>query len=502
MSPRQVIVVGYGMAGARLAELIRRREPDPARIALTVIGAEPEPAYNRVLLSGVLAGQLPPVAVHLHEPDWAEQAGIDLRRAVSVTAVDRDSRMLTLSDGDRLHYDALILATGARPWLPPTPGLCAADGTPAPGVRVFRTLADCAQILEVARPGAPVAILGGGLLGLEAARGLAGRGSLVTVVHPVGHLMERQLDATAGAILADVLAELGIEFRLGVTATGYRPGDGLALSDGSQVPADLVVVAAGATPDTTLAEAAGLTVDRGVRVDDALRTSDPRIHALGDCASHPGALGGFVQSAWEQAEVLADLLTGADPAARYHGTPAVTRLKIRDVDLATLGEAHLDRTDPGVEILRLEDSTRGRYAKLVLRGDQIAGAIMLGAPDAAARITQLYDRGAPAPTDRLALLLGRALPTGAEPAGNPADLPDAAIICRCNTVTKATLTQAWHNGAHQPADLARITRATTGCGSCRETVKALAARLAESAATSTQPAAPAPAPASPAAPTP
>ncbi|MBP2477227.1 assimilatory nitrate reductase electron transfer subunit [Crossiella equi] len=486
MSPRQVVVAGYGMAGARLAEEVRRREPDPGQLALTVLGAESEPAYNRVLLSGVLAGRLPGVGVHLQEPDWAQRSGVDLRLGVAATGLDRARREVTLADGSAVRYDALVLATGARPWLPPTPGLCGPDGAPAPGVRCFRTVEDCAQIVEAARPGAPVAVLGGGLLGLEAARGLAGRGSLVTVVHPVAHLMERQLDPVAGAILAGVLAELGIEFRLGVTATAYRPGDGLSLSDGRHVPADLVVVAAGALPDTALAEAAGLACDRGVLVDDALRTDDPRVHAIGDCARHPGTLGGFVQPAWEQAAVLADLLTGANPAARYRGTPAVTRLKVREVDLAALGEAHLERDDPGVEVLRLEDSARGRYCKLVLRGDRVAGAILLGTPDAAARITQLYDRGDPVPTDRLALLLGRALPEDAPAAAHSADLPPTAVVCRCNTVTKQTLVRAWQDGARDVPALAGATRATTGCGGCTEQVRDLAARLAEAAEAAAQ----------------
>ncbi len=469
------MVVGYGMAGARFAEEVRGRDADG--VAVTVLGAEPHAAYNRILLSSVVGGAMTPGMVGLHEDGWAERHGVDLRLATTVTGIDRAARRVVLGDGSTVDYDALVLATGSRPWLPPTEGLVV-DDEPAPGAVAFRTLDDCEKILAASRPGAPVAVVGGGLLGLEAARGLASRGNLVTVVHPVGHLMERQLDAGAGRVLAGRLAALGIEVRLGVKAARYLPGDGLKLDDGSHVPADLVVVSAGVVPETGLAKAAGLTVERGVVVDDSLRTSDPRVHAIGDCAQHPGTASGLVQPAWEQAAVLADLLTGARPAARYRGTPVVTRLKARDVDLAALGEVHTGVDSADAEVLCLADPARGRYAKLVLRDDRVTGAIVLGAPDAAAAITQLYDRGIPAPSDRLALLLGRALPPGASVAHSPADLPAATTVCRCNTVSKSQLVKAWRAGARGVAGLAAATRATTGCGGCRDTVTAIAGWLA------------------------
>ncbi|GGM42294.1 FAD/NAD(P)-binding oxidoreductase [Longimycelium tulufanense] len=478
MRPQQVVVIGYGMAGARFAEEVRRRDPAGERVSLTIVGEETHAAYNRVLLSSVLAGAMATDAVTLHDGAWADRYGVTVRTGTRVSRIDRVVRTVTLADGDVLPYDAVVLATGSRAWLPPTEGLCDENGEPAPGVVAFRTLDDCERILATARPGAPVAVLGGGLLGLEAARGLAGRGNRVTVVHPVGHLMERQLDPAAGRVLARTLAQLGIEFRLNVLASGYVPGDGLKLADGSHVPADLVVVSAGVRAETGLAGDAGLTIDRGVVVDDALRTSDPRIHAIGDCAQHPGTISGLVQPGWEQAAVVADLLTGADSAARYTGTPVVTRLKARDIDLAALGEVHAELDDPDAEVVRLEDPARGRYAKLVLRDDKVTGAIMLGTPDAAAMVTQLYDRGMPAPSDRLALLLGRALPSGATGA-SPADLPSSAVICRCNTVSKGQLMTAWRAGARSVSALADATRASTGCGSCREAVCGIAQWLAE-----------------------
>jgi assimilatory nitrate reductase electron transfer subunit len=257
----------------------------------------------------------------------------------------------------------------------------------------------------------------------------------------------------------------------------YLPDDGLKLADGSHVPAELVVVSAGVRAETELARAAGLTVDRGILVDDALRTSDPRVHAIGDCAQHPATEAGLVQSAFDQAAVLAARLTGADPAIRYHGTPAVTRLKARDIDLATMGDVYPDPAgdqEPGFEVVCMQDSARGRYGKLVLRDDRVVGAILLGLPDAAANIIQLFDSGTPAPGDRLALLLGRALPDGQPgPAGaaSVAELPDDTLVCRCNSVTKNHLVAAWRDGAR---DLAAATRATTGCGGCRGTVTDIA----------------------------
>ncbi|GAB2991061.1 FAD-dependent oxidoreductase [Saccharothrix stipae] len=474
---RNVVIVGYGMAGARLADEIRRRDPKAERVSLTVLGDESHPAYNRVLLSSVVAGSLTPEAVRLHDPDWAAKHHVDLRLGGTVTKIDRTRRVVHVDDTE-VPYDALVLATGARSWVPPTPGLLDGNGVLAPGAVAFRSLDDCARIVDKASPGTPVAVLGGGLLGLEAARGLAGRGCLVTVVHPVGHLMERQLDAGAGRVLATTLSGLGIEFRLGVLAAKYVPGDGLELDDGTHVPADLVVVSAGVRAETGLAEQAGIEVDRGILVDDALRTSDPRVHAIGDCAQHVGTVSGLVQPAWEQAAVLADRLTGVAPAARYAGTTVVTRLKARDVDLAALGDVHVPVDSVDDEVLCFQDPARGRYAKLVLRDDKVTGAIVLGAPDAAAAITQLFDRGLPAPTDRLALLLGRALP--AENEASPADLPAAAVVCRCNTVSKGQLVSAWRGGATTLSAIAEVTRASTGCGGCKDAVCGIVDWLAAS----------------------
>lgn len=464
-------MVGHGMVGARLVEEIRRRDAQGTRVRLTVLGAEPRPAYNRVLLSTVLAGGLSTRSVQLHPAGWAARQRIDLRTGVAVTSIDRPGRAVQTADGAIERYDELVLATGSRAWIPPI------DRADDPRVVPFRDLADCERILALARPGARFAVLGGGLLGCEVARGLAGRGVRVTLLHPRPHLMERQLDAGGAAVLAAALAGLGIDVRLGARAVAWEPGDGVRLDGGALVAADSLVVAAGVRAETGLAAGAGLEVDRGIVVDDRLATSDDRVHAIGDCAQHPGTAAGLVQPGWEQATVLADLLTGADPGARYRGTRAVTRLKARDVDLATVGEPAA--FDGDAEVLRFSDPAGGRYAAIALRGDRVVGGTMIGLPDAAASMIQFYDSGMPAPADRLGLLLGRALPGAAAPTADPGRLPAAAVVCRCNTVTKGALVAAWRSGATDVPALRRTTRATTGCGSCTETVQGICAWLAE-----------------------
>lgn len=472
MSIRSIVIVGHGMAGARLASELRGHDPAAERVAVTVVGDEPHLAYNRVLLSTVLAGSLELDAVHTA----ADPHQVALRVGVAATEIDRTARRVRLSDGTSVSYDALVLATGARPWLPDVEGLVTDSGELAPGATTFRTRDDCERIVAGAWPGMPVAVLGGGLLGLETARGLAARGCLVTVVHPTSHLLDRQIDAAAAGILRRALEDAGVEFRLGAPAVRHLPGDGLKLADGGHVAGELVIVSAGVRPETGLAAAAGLAVERGIVVDDALRTSDPRIHAIGDCAQHPTTQAGLVQPAFDQAAVVAARLTGVDPGARYRGTPVVTRLKARGIDLAALGDVRADPTDdlpPGVEVICVQDPVRGRYGKLVLRDERIAGAVLLGLPDAAATIIQLFDSGAPVPSDRLGLLLGRALPGGA--AGTSVgDLADEALVCRCNSVSKARLVDAWREGARDTTALAAATRASTGCGGCRSTVDGLA----------------------------
>ena len=472
---RRVVIVGHGMAGGRLVdELVSRGVCD----GVAVVGAEPYGAYNRVLLSDVVAGRADVASLGLSDPEAIAATGVDVRLGTHAVRLDRAARLVVLDDGAALPYDDVVLATGSRAVVPPLAGLQAG----LPGVHSFRTLDDCREIVAAAANARRAVVLGGGLLGLEAARGLVRRGVHVTLLHAAPHLMERQLDPTAGAVLALQVHRLGLELRTGVTVTGVRAGtDGrlaaVRFDGGDEVPADLLVLACGVRSETALAREAGLAVNRGVVVDDRLATSDPRVRAIGDCAEFDGVPGGLVAPAWEQARVVADLLSGRDPAARWRPGHAVTRLKAADLDVASAGETQTDlwasMAEDGVEVVQLADPSRGRYVKAVVRGGVVTGAVCVGAPRAAAELTLLVERGSPAPADRTALLLPGARPAGGngpDDGGDPTLIPDRATVCRCNGVTKGAIVGAWDDGARTVEGVAARTRATTGCGTCRDTV--------------------------------
>ncbi|HMA47485.1 MAG TPA: FAD-dependent oxidoreductase [Frankiaceae bacterium] len=465
---RRVVVVGNGMAGSRVVEEIRARDRD---VAVTVFGAERDGAYNRVLLSNVLAGQAGLADVGLTTAGWHVAHQVDLHLGVPVTGVDRAARVVTAADGTRARYDALVLATGSRPRLPPVTGLRDAAGRLAPGAHAFRTLDDTRRILRSAGRARHAVVAGGGLLGLEAARGLAARGLDVEVVHVAGHLMERQLDATGGAILAATLRGLGVRVRVGTSPARVELCDGgvrgVVLADGTVLACDLLVLACGVRPEVRLAAAAGLRVERGVVVDGKLRSvTDPAVLAVGECAQHDGVVYGLVAPAWEQAAVLADVLTGADPAASYRGSRLVTRLKAPGVQLASLGE--VDGADGATEVVQFVDPARGTYKKVLIRDDRLVGAILLGDVATVGTLTQAYERGRPLPADRLPLLFAEV--GGGAPAGTPALVPAAATVCVCNGVTKRAIVDCVLAGARTADEVAARTRAGTGCGSCRDAV--------------------------------
>lgn len=458
----RIVIVGNGMAGTRLAGELSAHGGDGK---VTVLGAEPHRAYNRIMLSTLLTGAIGEPDVRLAE---VAGHGVDLRTGVCVTAIDRKDRAVRTDRGDQIHYDHLVLATGGRAVVPPLTGL---NGRELPErVVAFRTLDDCRRILAVADRAHRVLVLGGGLLGLEAARGLAGRGLEVTVVHPVPYLMERQLDPAAAAVLARTLAGLGVTTQLAVPATAVvaEPrGVRLELANGRSLAADLLVLACGIRPDTALATAADLAVRRGVLVDDQLRTNDQRISAIGDCAQHGDTLTGLVAPAWAQARVLAQVLSGADPSARYRPKPVVTRLKTAGIDLAAMG----DPGDGPGEELTFADPAGGTYARLRINHERVTAAILLGDNPSVGTVIQLFDRGQPVPSDRRSLLLGRALgPGSAEPATTPALMPAAATVCHCNNVNKGALVESWRSGARTVDEVVAETRAGTGCGSCRDVV--------------------------------
>ncbi|MFC9006386.1 FAD-dependent oxidoreductase [Streptomyces microflavus] len=454
---RRIVIVGNGPAGHRLAERLCALAPDTD---ITIVGQESEPAYNRVLLPSVLAGRLAPEATFLARHP---EGSVRVLNGVRVVCVDRAERQVRTADGLDLPYDDLVLATGAACFLPPLQGLMEQDGRPSKGVVALRTLADCQLVEDQLPVQGRIAVLGGGVLGLEVARALTERGYGVDVVHGGAHAMDRQLGPTAGALLATALDGLEVRVLAGRTATAWT-GDRLVLSDDSSVSADLLIVCAGVVPETSLAREAGLRVGRGVVVDEYLRTSDPYIHALGDCAEVHGEVSGLIAPAWEQAEVLAGVLTGESRA--YAGTRTITRLKVRGVDLAVIGAGESEVA--GAETVVVTDPARGQYARLSVLDTCVIGAVLLGLPGSVAAVSQLYDSENPAPNDRLALLMGRAV---ASPAQDPGSLPGQTVICRCSNVTKNDLATAWLRGARAESDVARATRATTGCGGCRGSVQ-------------------------------
>ncbi|MZF55649.1 FAD-dependent oxidoreductase [Streptomyces sp. SID5594] len=391
-SAAPVVVIGAGMAGARLA----------ARVpGVTVVGEERHAPYNRVLLADVLAGR--------YAPDVIALPATEVRRGVRAVRIDRADRLVHCDDGSVLHYGRLVLATGSNPVLPPLRGLGA---TLPDGVHPFRTLDDALALRAAVRPGARAVVIGGGLLGVSAARALAECGAQVVLAQQGEHLMERQLDPEAAALLRVHLEALGVEvhtecrvrgLRCTTTATGESVR-AVQLADGYELAADLTVLACGVRPRIGLARAAGLEVRKGIVVDDELRTSDPYIHALGDCAEHRSTLYGLAGPALEQADVLAEVLAGRP--ARYEGTRALTRLSLRAgshahgtqgpdaLDLAAFGEA---RPLPGDDVIRLSDATRGAYRTVVLREGRLAGGVLLGDLGAVAGLARTWQDDEPLP---------------------------------------------------------------------------------------------------------
>ncbi|OEJ31909.1 NAD(P)/FAD-dependent oxidoreductase [Streptomyces subrutilus] len=406
-SKQRVVVIGGGLAGLRLAARLA------GGAAVTVLGEEQHVPYNRVLLAEVLAGRYAPEVAAL------PAAGPELRRGVRAVRVDRADRKVHCDDGAALAYDTLVLATGSNPVLPPLRGLFEPEGRELPdGVHAFRTMDDCLALSEAVRPGVRAVVIGGGLLGVSAARALAARGAQVVLAQQAARLMERQLDAGASALLHAHLTALGVEIHTecrvrGLTtaptaaardARGHRRVTGAELADGYRLDADLVVLACGVRPRTGLAQAAGLEVRKGIVVDDRLRTSDPRIHAIGDCAEHAGQVYGLAGPALEQADVLAGVLTGADAA--YAGTRALTRLTLTTAggsgpfDLACFGET---TPRPGDDVVRFADATRRTYRTVVLRDDRLVGGVLLGELSTVGAVARTWE-GDEAPLDLFHLL--------------------------------------------------------------------------------------------------
>ncbi|MER5467370.1 FAD-dependent oxidoreductase [Streptomyces sp. NPDC002685] len=416
-SNTRVVVIGAGLAGVRLARRLdelgatggARSAVSP--VSVTLIGDEDHAPYNRVLLADVLAGRYAPEVIAL--------PGADRLTRARVTRIDRATRTLHCADGAVIAYDTLVLATGSNPVLPPLRGLFAQGGHELPeGVHAFRTMDDCLGLSKALRPGTRAVVIGGGLLGVSAARALALRGAQVVLAQQAERLMERQLDPAASRLVRRHLTDLGVEVHTECRVRDVRSVGGavrsVEMADGYALGADLVVLACGVHPRTGLAQDAGLAVHKGILVDDELRTSDPRIRAVGDCAQHDGTVYGLATAALEQADVLAESIaaealsahradTGAP--ARYTGTRSLTRLTLAGgtapFDLAAFGE-----TDPlpGDDVVQLADATRGTYRKVVVRDDRLVGGVLVGELGTVGALARAWEGAEPLPADGAPLL--------------------------------------------------------------------------------------------------
>ena len=443
----RVVVVGAGMAAVRLAERL------VGRAQVTLLGDETHPPYNRILLSAVLEGTHAVDSIAMRVPD-----DVDLRLGARVAQIHRAEREVELTDGRRVPYDALVLATGSIPTLPPIRGLVRLDGRLHEKVHAFRSLADCLR-LDAAVPRArSVIVVGGGLLGLQVARALSVRGLGTEIVEGGDHLLRSQVDGKGGRILARDLRRLGSTVYTGARAVRLTDA-GLVLDNGYTLDTDLLVLTAGGRPSTALARRAGLTVRRGIVGDDGLASvDDPTIHAIGDCAEHGGRTTGFVPPAWEQAGILADRLAGG--GATYDGARTVARLRATGLDVAVLGDP--EHTDG--EVVEVTNPVLGSHRKLVVRDGAIVAATLVGDLSRIGLLTQHYDRGTVlAPTEPGALLMG-------DRPSLPAALPDDAEVCACAGVTAGRV-----RGCTSLEDVRSSTRATTGCGGCADSVRSLLA---------------------------
>ncbi|KOX15874.1 nitrite reductase large subunit NirB, partial [Nocardiopsis sp. NRRL B-16309] len=450
----ELVVIGNGMVGHRLVEALRDRDTDH-HWHITVVGEEPRTAYDRVALSSYFDGA---DAQDLSLGDLTGP-GVDIHVNERATGIDRTARTVTTATGRTLGYDRLVLATGSTPFVPPIPG------HDRPGCHVYRTIEDLDAITASAQGATTGVVIGGGLLGLEAANALRLLGVQPHVVELAPHLMPAQIDEGAGALLRNLIDDLGVHVHTGTATTAIEDtphggGHRLVLDDGSHLDADLVVFSVGIRPRDDLARTSDLDLGPrgGIAIDDTCTTSDPHIHAIGEAANHRGTVYGLIAPGNAMAEVVADRLLGGD--ATFTGADTSTKLKLLGVDVASFGDAH-GRTDGALDVV-VNDAASGRYAKLVLSDDAttLLGGILVG--DAGAYATLRPMVGSPLPGDPLALIT----PEGGAALGADA-LPDSAQICSCNAVTKGELCEAIHtqDATDVPA-LKACTKAGTSCGSC------------------------------------
>jgi nitrite reductase (NADH) large subunit len=450
---KRLVVVGNGMAGMACLEQIIKYEP---KFDITVFGDETHVNYNRIMLSSVLAGERADDDIVLNPLEWYRANGITLRLGVRIVDVDPELKTVTGEDGSVTPYDTLLLATGSRAWMPPI------DGLDKEGVLPFRTLDETRELMKRSAPGVDAVVIGGGLLGLEAARGLQAQGCNVTVVHLMPTLMERQLDADGGGYLTGKMEDLGIKVLLGRTTTaviGNGHVEGVALEDGTILDASIVVIAAGIRPNVDLGYKARVGINRGIVVNDHMETSEPDVFAVGECVEHRGVCYGLVAPLFEQGKVLAATITG-HRGPTYTGTVQAAKLKIMGVDVFSAG----DWSEQNAEPVRYEDRALGIYKKVTVRDGKLAGVILVGDASDSHRYMEWLRTGADLNGQRKHLLFP---PPAADGGQDIAEMADGATICGCVGVTKGTIIEAIHDrGVNTLSQLKECTRASTGCGSC------------------------------------
>ncbi len=453
---KRLAIIGNGMAAGRLLDELLRRNAT-AMFDIRLFGEEPHGQYNRILIGRLLDGGTQE-EITLKRADWYAEKGITFHAGVLADRLDAAARTIHASDGNTYLYDVAVFATGSRPVVPPLEGLRNAEGKPKSGVLVYRTVEDSRRIRELARPATSAVVLGGGLLGLEAAKSLCDLGVHVTVVQQAETLMNQQVDALGGQFLRKAVEQVGIFVRTGAGAAAVRGDErveAVVMNNGDVLPADILVLACGIRPRTDAAQASGIPVKSGVVVNDLLATAVPGVFAVGECAEHNGQVYGIVTPIWEQCVVLADVLTGANPQARYRGSKLYSKLKVAGVEVASMGAIHAVADSD--EVIQVVEDRRGVYRKIVVRDGKLIGAVLVGDTSAAASLVRWFDRGDPLPPHRLDVLYS----------GDPSAVTDDPEICNCHHVPQSAIVNAIRGGCTTLPQVSGATQAGTGCGSCR-----------------------------------
>ncbi|MCM3206085.1 nitrite reductase large subunit NirB [Paenibacillus illinoisensis] len=457
----KLVVIGNGMAGMSTVEQILKLT---SRYDITVFGTEPYPNYNRIMLSYVLEGSKTIDDIVLNDLHWYEDNGITLHTGTTVSRIDADTREVVTNEGTRVPYDKVIIATGSSSFILPVPG------HDKEGVVGFRDIADCNMMLEAAKQYKKAAVIGGGLLGLEAAKGLVQLGMDVTVVHLMQDLMERQLDPQASAMLKAELERQGIRFKMGAQTAELIGGErveGLRFTDDTVLVADFVVMAVGIKPNTIVARESGMEVNRGIIVDDYMQTSLEGVYSVGECTEHRGVCYGLVAPLFEQGMILAKHICGVETAP-YEGSVVSTKLKISGVDVFSTGE-FLD--SPDHTVISHKDDWKRTYKKILLRDNIMVGAVLFGDVTDSAELQKLIKQKTEMTDELYASLMGTGC-GGHKKAASVETMAEDEIVCGCNGVTKGTIVDAITNqGLTSVDEIKAYTGATRSCGGCKPVVE-------------------------------